>query len=154
MISFLITYIYVMYIVIKYGIPHSLSATYYLIKNKWIFSTVLAVSAGLILPILVTTNYSFLIFIALAGIFFVAFAPDFKSNSLEDNVHTYSAIISLISSQIWVALNAPIVLLLWIPYIVYLILDYIEYGKEMLEQSCFKFWAEIVMLLTVYLTFL
>jgi hypothetical protein len=101
MISFLLILLYVIYIVINYGIPKSISATYYLIKPKWIFSLILILSMALsfnqfmdITP----DSLKFLPFIFCSGIMLVAVASNFRSNTLTDKVHDYAAVISFISS--------------------------------------------------------
>lgn len=149
-LSLLCILFYIIYVVIKYGIPHSLSATYYSLVHKVIFSLVLAVSAGLILPTLLSITpdrFQFLTFLSIAGIMFVAAAPDYENDSLTDTIHTGSAIIALILSQVWVGLMNPIALLCWIPMIIYIIYWYKNLGK-----SNIKFWGEITMLLTIYVT--
>ena len=101
MISFLLILLYVIYIVINYGVPKSISATYYLIKPKWIFSLVLILSMVLSFNQFMDITpepFKFLPFIFCSGIIFVAAAPNFRSNTLTDKVHDYSAIISFIAS--------------------------------------------------------
>lgn len=151
--SFLIILIYLLYIVIKYGVPHSLSQTYYLIKHKWIFSLALISSTALILPGMLEMDYSYLAFPSLCGTMFVAFTPNFRDDSLVDQVHTWSAIAALIFSQLWVALTNPLILYAWIPFIIYVIIDIKDYRciKDFLDNSNAKFYAEVIMLLTVYL---
>lgn len=148
MISFIIIFLYVLYILLKYGVPHSLSQTYYILgKYGWIFSVVLILSVGFITPQLLELDYSYLAFISIAGVLFVAFAPNFMSDKLVDDVHVHSARIALIASQIWVYLHSPLILLLWIPIGIYGLISYLK-NKNF---GNIKFWGEIVMLLTVYL---
>lgn len=145
-VSIILISLYILYVVCKDGVPHSLSATYY--SHKTIFSLVL------ILSIIFSFNsfmqpeeWQFLPFIFLTGILFVAFAPDFRSDKLTDQVHTGAAIISLIASQIWVAIINPKVLWVWLLLLIYLFLK----RKEKISETNFKFWAEIIMLLTLVL---
>ena len=154
-LSLLCILLYILYIIINYGIPHSLSATYYSIIHKVTFSLVLAVSAGLILPILLEItpiSYQFLPFISIAGVLFVAAAPDYQGNNLTDYVHTTSAIVALIASQIWVYLISPWTLLFWIPLIIYVIWLWIKTKsiKTVFDKYPVKFWGEVIMLLTIY----
>lgn len=145
-ISIILISLYILYVVCKDGVPHSLSATYY--SHKTIFSLVL------ILSIIFSFNsfmqpekWQFLPFIFLTGILFVAFAPDFRDDELTDQVHTGAAIISLIASQIWVAIINPKVLWIWLLLLIYLFLK----RKEKISETNFKFWAEMIMLLTLVL---
>ena len=136
-LSFLIIFVYVIYCVWKNGIPKSLSATYY--NNGIWFSIVILLSTFLIFPKMLNMtpdNFTFLPFLMGAGISFVAIAPNFKSDWLDDKVHTVSAIIAFAASQIWIALLNPILLLTWIPFI--------------FVRNNYKFWAELIMLLTIY----
>ena len=149
MLSFTIILTYILYIICKYGVPHSISQSYYLIKHKWIFSLVLISSVALILPGMLEMEYSYLAFPALCGVLFVAATPNFKDDELTDDVHTYSAIVSLIFSQLWVIFTNPLVLLWWIPFIIYLLLQRGSI-KDILDNSNSKFYAELVMLLTIY----
>ena len=84
MLSLLLICSYILYIIIKYGVPHSLSQTYYLLKHKWIFSLVLVISVTTMLPKMLEMNYSYLAFPALCGVLFVAATPNFKDNNLVD----------------------------------------------------------------------
>lgn len=149
-VSFLLISLYVIYCIITKGIPHSLSSTYY--DNGWIFSAVLILSTALITPTmleLTPTKYQFLAFVSLCGTYFVALAPNFNSDILTDQVHTGAAIISLISSQIWVGLINPLTLLFWIPVIIYGLFA-LSKGYKLLEIPSIKFIGEIIMLLNVY----
>lgn len=155
LLSFLLIALYIIYFVIKYGVPHSLSATYYSIAYKVAFSLVLAVSAGLVLPTLLSitpVKYQFLAFLAIAGIMFVAAAPDYRNDDLVDYVHTGSAIFSLIISQILVFLISPYILMLWIPLILYIIILWINTKSlnKVFSDYPIQFWGEIIMLLTIY----
>lgn len=139
--SFLIIFSYLIYIIIKYGIPKSISQTYYLIQHKWVFSIILILSTILTLPSIMELNHQYLAFITICGVLFVAFAPNFMDDELVDSVHTYAAIIAFIASQLLVLLNNPIVLCCWIPYLIYITFT----------RQNFKFWAEIIMLITICL---
>jgi len=90
--------LYVISVVGKYKVPHSLSATYYDIKHKWLFGGVLAASSALILPKLLSFSHQALVFISTAATMFVAFAPDFKDDKLTDEVHTGAAFTAFAAS--------------------------------------------------------
>lgn len=87
---------------IKHGLQPSISHYYCLSKHKWLFSAVMVVSGGLLLPpMLEFGDAQFLAFFAGAAMLFVAAAPWHKNNS----VHTGAAIISGASSALWGLLN-------------------------------------------------
>lgn len=145
-ISIILVSLYIIYTVYKNGIPHSLSATYYSLTNKCVFSLVLILSIIFSFNEFMTPEkWQFLPFIFLSGILFVAFAPDFESNELTEKVHVGAAIVSLIASQIWVAIVRPQNLSLWVFFLIYLFIN----RKKKISETNYKFWAEIIMLLTL-----
>lgn len=120
------TFIYVAYNAIAiaiFGIPESLSNTYYLWKEKngkgWLFCLMMYIVVALMMPAWITisegSNFQFLAFLAPASLMFVGTAPRFKDFSLENKVHTISAIIAAACSLLWVALVTPYwwVMLIW-----------------------------------------
>lgn len=149
-LSLAIILVYIVYCLVTTGIPHSLSATYY--KTGWVFSATLSFAAALILPSMLSIsgeNYEFLAFIAVSSVFFVAFAPNFKSDKLVDMVHTGAAITALIASQLWVALVNPWNFLFWIPLVIYGTYGKLK-GYKLLDIPSIKFITEVLMLLTIY----
>ena len=150
LLSIFVIALYIIYAIIDKGIPISLSSTYY--DYSWIFSFIITLSSSLIFPSMLSVtpeNYQFLAFITFAGVLFVAFAPNFKTDTLIDNVHTIAAIITLIASQLWVALINPMYLLWWIPIIIYILVGFFK-KISILKLPGIKFWSEVVMLLTIY----
>ena len=111
------TAIYVAYNAIAlaiFGIPESLSNTYYLWREKnkgWLFCLMMYLVVALMMPAWITlsegSNFQFLAFLAPASIAFVGTAPRFKDSQLESRVHTISAIIAAACSLLWVALVTP-----------------------------------------------
>lgn len=87
---------------VRYGLRPSISTYHSLSKQKWLFSAVMVVSGGLLLPpMLEFGDAQFLAFFAGAAMLFVAAAPWHKNNS----VHTGAAIIAGASSALWGLLN-------------------------------------------------
>lgn len=147
-LSFSIILLYIVWSFISKGIPHSLSETYY--NNNFGFCFSLFFSTATIFPKLMQitpNNIQFILFLAVAGILFIIVAPDYKSNKFVDKVHTFSALITLIFSQIWVSLICPLCLFWWILLIVYGI---INFNKNILQIPKIKFIAECIMLITIY----
>lgn len=148
-ISFIIISLYIIYVLINIGVPHSLSATYYNFGK--LFSISLLLSAATLMPEALQffpENLKFLSFLALGGVIFVAISPDFLGDKLVDIVHTISATIILISSQILVTFTNPLLLLEWIPILIYIGLTFKKY--KILEIPKIKFLSELVMILTIY----
>ena len=148
-LSFIIIALYICYVLIDSGIPNSLSATYY--KYGKMFSIVLFSSTILLMPKLLEflpNNIEFLGFLSLIGVIAVAASPDFRNDKLTDKVHDISAVLAFIISQILVILINPLLLLNWIPVLIYIIVWYIKY--KTLNVPYIKFFAEVIMILTIY----
>ena len=114
----LATIVYIAYNAVSvayFGLPQSLSMTYYLWKNEsnlgYLFPIVMYAVVMLMMPSWITmsegSNFQFLAFLAPAAIAFVATAPAFMSSSLENKVHCWSAVIAAVCSVLWVVLVTP-----------------------------------------------
>jgi hypothetical protein len=121
------TAIYIAYNAVSlaiFGVPESLSNTYYLWKEKngkgWLFPLMMYAVVILMMPAWISlsegSNFQFLAFLAPASIMFVGTAPRFKDGDLENKVHTISAIIAAACSLLWGALVTPYwwVMLIWL----------------------------------------
>ena len=112
------TIIYVVYNAIAiatFGVPESLSNTYYLWKERngkgYLFCLMMYAVVALMMPAWLTlsegSDFQFLAFLAPMSIAFVGTAPRFKNDKLEGNVHSISAVIAAACSLAWVALVTP-----------------------------------------------
>lgn len=112
-ISLLITIVYLTYTIKLFGVPWSISETYYLLekrkKGSGILFTLWTWTAGL--PLLVAwlnitsgTDYQFLPFLACGSLMMLGTATQFKQ-SLTEMVHYVSAGICVVSALIWVILT-------------------------------------------------
>ena len=121
------TAIYLVYNAISlalFGIPKSLSDTYYLWKEHngkgWYFSLMMYSVVALMMPAWITmsegSDFQFLAFLAPAAITFVGTAPRFKDTALENHVHMTSAYLAAAFALAWVALVTPYwwVILIWL----------------------------------------
>lgn len=98
-----------------FGVPESLSNTYYLYQAKcnkgWLFCAMMYLVVAFMMPAWITmsegSDFQFLAFLAPASIAFVGTAPKFKDSDLENKVHTYSAYIAAACSLLWVTLVTP-----------------------------------------------
>lgn len=145
------TCIYVAYNTIclaLFGIPESLSNTYYLYKEKsnkgWLFPLMMYAVVALMMPAWITlsegSDFQFLAFLAPAAIAFVGTAPAFKSDDLENVVHTTAAIVAAICSLAWVAVITPYwwMILVWFGFIALAAILTSSY------KSCLVYWLEQV----------
>lgn len=131
-----------------FGIPESLSNTFYLYKEKcnkgWLFCLMMYIVVALMMPAWITlsegSNFQFLAFLAPASIMFVGTAPRFKDFDLENKVHTYSAYIAAACSLLWVVLVTPywLVMLIWLGFITLASIFTSSY------KTCLIYWLELV----------
>jgi hypothetical protein len=145
------TAIYVAYNAVSlaiFGVPESLSNTYYLYKEKWnkgwLFCLMMYLVVALMMPAWISlsegSNFQFLAFLAPASIAFVGTAPRFKDGDLENKVHIISAIIAAACSLLWVALVTPYwwVMLIWLGFIALASVLTSSY------KTCLVYWLEQV----------
>ena len=110
-----------------FGIPKSLSMTYYLYKDltpkgnlKALFPFMMYIVVAFMMPAWITmsegSNWQFLSFLAPASILFVGTAPAFKSSDLENTVHQVSAYLAAAFSIAWICLVTPFwwIVLIWL----------------------------------------
>lgn len=133
-----------------FGIPESLSNTYYLYKEKdnkgWLFPLMMYAVVAFMMPAWITmsegSDFQFLAFLAPSAIAFVGTAPAFKSDDLENVVHTAAAIVAAICSLAWVAVITPYwwMILVWFGSMACLAILTSSYRKALvywLEQVAF-----------------
>lgn len=101
---------YVFFILTRYGVLESISSSYYKLPKKYnmlftLFCWGFALPTAIIGFVLSEGSpYQFSIFIACSGIMFVGSAPDYKFGYLDNRVHTISAIIGVLFSQLFIFL--------------------------------------------------
>lgn len=115
-ISFTILISYIIAVVWRWGLPWSVSQTFFDIKRKYIFSLVMFASFGLLLIPLIEALPSWAAifgFLACAGGFLVGAAPNLNEQ-LEHKVHMSGAITLAICSQICVGILCFPILIGWL----------------------------------------
>jgi hypothetical protein len=109
--AFIIYAIYNAIALSLFGVPKSLSMTYYLFmeKKKWLsvwFPVMMLSMVVLLIPSWLEISdgsyLQFMAFLAAGGIMFTGSAPAFKSSDLENKVHTGSAAFAAIFALLWV----------------------------------------------------
>lgn len=107
--SLIIMLSYLGMVLIRFGIPKSISESYYLLgKMGWLFQVTLFSVAFLVVPTLIdrsSENTQFLAFLACMGLAFVGAAPLFK-RKLEGKVHYISAAMCCGGLVLWQVFNA------------------------------------------------
>lgn len=145
-VSLIIMSIYLGMVLIKFGIPKSISETYYLLgKMGWLFQVTLFSVAFLVVPTLIdrsSENTRFLAFLACAGLAFVGAAPLFK-RELDGKVHYISAAMCCGGLVLWQVFNASWVvpLICFVAIIPPMLFD----GKRM-------WWLEIATIVSAYVS--
>lgn len=145
------TAIYVAYNVVSsalFGIPESLSNTYYLWKERsnkgWLFPLMMYAVVAFMMPAWISmsegSDFQFLAFLAPSAIAFVGTAPAFKSDDLENVVHSTAAIVAAICSLAWVAVITPYwwMILVWFGFIALAAILTSSY------KTCLVYWLEQV----------
>lgn len=151
------TLIYVAYNAVSltyFGVPHSLSMTYYLWKEKanigYLFPCMMYMVVAFMMPAWITlsegSNFQFLAFLAPASIAFVGTAPRFKDSQLESRVHTVSAIIAAACSLAWVALLTPY----WVAIPIYVVFEGAKAFFSKTYKTCLVYWLEQVAFLSTF----
>lgn len=149
---------YVWAVAEKYGIPASVSDTYYALEHPKVFTACMAGAAFLTLPAALEASGEasrFLIFLSVAGMMMTGLFPHFKT--YEKGLHYTGAGMLFACSQAWVCANAPSALLLWIPLLAWLAVQvkraYADGAEVMrcLSKEHAMFWAEVTVMATTYL---
>ena len=163
LLSFLTIATYTAIVTIKSGTPYSISETYYRIYHKKWFTFVMLFTAITLLPAALdnsSENSQFLIFLSVAGMGVVGLSPNFiHGEKSEQMAHYVGSGMLLIFSQSWVGCNLPWALTWWIVYVMWIIFNF---NKSNPEQSFYDrlvstkpvFYAEIIVMITVYATVL
>ena len=153
--AFIIYFVYNAVALSLFGVPKSLSMTFYLFKEKknWtciFFPIMMLTMAGALLPawleISEGSDLQFMAFLAAAGIIFTGSAPAFKSSSLENSVHMTSAVVAAIFALLWVALVAN----LWYVILVWLIAITVIAFLTKSVKSSYIYWLETVAFLSTF----
>lgn len=134
------------------GIPYSISATYYTLDHKLIFGASMCLTAMFLFPVVwglsTTLIMQLLAIAACAGLIGIGLAPDFKDSWI-NKVHCTSAAITLICSQLWVALTPIwwVLIPVWILYIVYTVWYMAKHVTDSIISDFIRtrpmFWTEI-----------
>lgn len=160
-LSLIVIASYVGVMIRRNGIPYSISDTYYSLEHKAWFGFSIISTALLLMPsILERTpeSYQFLAFLMCAGLCFVGVAPNFKAG-LDRPVHIVATTIAALCSQVWVVLTQPWIMALWIVYVMWIVFNFNKSSPMLsfynrLTSTKPLFYAEVVMIITVYATIL
>lgn len=142
-----------------FGVPKSLSDTFYLYNEKKkylgiLFPIMMVSMAGLLLPawleISALSSLQFTAFLAAAGIIFTGSAPAFKSNDLEKRVHICSALTAAVFALLWVIFVSKLWFTILIWFAVILLIAFIT--KTI--KSSYIYWLETVAFMSTFTSIL
>lgn len=163
-ISFIIFLAYVSGMILYFGVPASISDTYYKLENRhkgagWLFTAFCWGLAGTLLPAwidMTPESYQFTCFLSAAGLMFVGAAPQFKL-SLTGSVHYGSAAVCVIFSQLWVGLTCWWVLIpIWLAFILYTVVAMSKHVTGSLRGDFIStkpmLWCEVAAIGASYVT--
>lgn len=155
--SLVILMSYTVAVCIKFGIPTTLSESYYFIYKKYLFTLVLWLSGFLLLPPIMEMtggDTQIIPFLSVIGIMIVGAAPRYKEQ--ERTLHIIGATMAGFFSQLWIILYAyPWTLLTWFILIIWAIgilieSKLVEWSEELDKRKWF-FWAEMLAFINLYL---
>ena len=155
--SLVILMSYTVAVCIKFGIPTTLSESYYFIYKKYLFTLVMWLSGFLLLPPIMEMtggDTQIIPFLSIIGIMIVGAAPRYKEQ--ERTLHIMGATMAGFFSQLWIILYAyPWTLLTWAILIIWAIGILIESKlmewSEELDKRKWFFWAEMLAFINLYL---
>lgn len=155
--SLVILMSYTVAVCIKFGIPTTLSESYYFIYKKYLFTLVMWLSGFLLLPPIMEMtggDTQIIPFLSIIGIMIVGAAPRYKEQ--ERTLHIMGATMAGFFSQLWIILYAyPWTLLTWAILIIWAIgilieSKLVEWSEELDKRKWF-FWAEMLAFINLYL---
>ena len=149
--------IYNIVILMLFGVPKSLSNTYYLFKDKegtlkFLFPSMMTLLAFLLMPawleISEGSSFQFTAFLSAASVLFVGMAPAFKDSVLESKVHSISAYICAAAAIAWICLVTPY----W--YIILIVFGVIAAISVITKtwKTCYIYWLEMVAFVSTFIS--
>lgn len=123
------------------GIPDSVSATAYAIKNPHYFTSAMFAEVALLLPMFLENtpdSAEWLAFLSMLGLGAVGATPDYRKEG--GIAHNIGGFLTGIGSQLVIALNNPIILSTWALY-----------PLTLIQKKNYTFWAEIICFLNIIL---
>ena len=142
-----------------FGVPKSLSMTYYLYKDrldilKVLFPAMISMLVICLMPCWLQLSegspFQFLAFLSAGALGFVGAAPAFKSSSLENSVHQVSAYFCAACAILWIILVTPY----W--YVVLIVLGIVAALAIVTKtwKTSYIYWLEMVAFVSTFITIL
>ncbi len=144
-IAVLLITAYLSFVIIRRKeLPESISQTVFDLPKRWIWSAFLGLEAWLIAPAFVELtgeNTQFLSFFTVIALGVLGVYPLFKGES--NTIHNVAGVLVCVFSQLVIAFNRPLLLLIWILFALLMVLK--------TGRSKWCFFAETICFVSVYL---
>lgn len=149
--------IYNIVALILFGIPKSLSMTYYLFKErkntlKILFPAMIAMLCLLLIPCWLElsegSNFQFLSFLAPAALMFVGFTPAFNDADMYKTIHNIAAYTCAVFALLWIILVTPY----W--YVILIVLGVMAAISIVTKtwKTCYIYWLEMVAFVSLFIS--
>lgn len=152
-------FLYLIYNVVAlslFGVPHSLSMTYYLFKERsntlrYLFPSMMICMAMFLAPCWLelskNSDFQFTAFLSIAGMIFVGGSPSFMSSKLESKIHDISAYLASSAAIAWIVLVTPYWYVIPIIFSLFAIIAI----ATKTAQNCYIFWLENVAIVSTFI---
>ena len=149
--------IYNIVALVLFGVPKSLSMTYYLFKDKidtlkFLFPAMMSMLTIFLMPcwlqISEGSDFQFTAFLSAASILFVGAAPAFKSSSMENMVHQVAAYLAAAAAVAWICLVTPY---WYVILIVLAVIALIAWATKTWKTS-YIYWLEMVAFVSTFIS--
>ena len=157
--AFLVYLLYNISVWCFFGLPFSLSQTFYLFqeRNKYLrflFPAMMVIIACCLLPswleISKNENLEFMAFLSVGGMLFTGFTPTFKNSDLEDKIHTYSAYLSSAFALLWIIFVTQ---LWYVIVLTFIFISLITYFTKTFKSS-YVYCLETVVFISTFIAIL
>ena len=147
--------IYNIIALILFGVPKSLSMTYYLYKErrnalKILFPSMIVLLCIFLIPCWLTlsegSNFQFLSFLAPASLMFVGFTPAFNDDDMYKMIHNIAAYSCAAFALLWIILVTPF----W--YIILIVFGLIATIAVITKtwKTSYTYWLEMVAIISTF----
>ena len=149
--------IYNIIVLMLFGVPKSLSMTYYLFKSrqnslKIMFPTMIVLLCIFLIPCWLTlsegSNFQFLSFLAPAALMFVGFTPTFNDADMHKMIHDIAAYSCAVFALLWIILVTSY---WYIILIVFILISIIAIATKT-WKTCYTYWLEIVVFISSFVS--
>lgn len=153
-------FMYIIYLVITlmlFGVPKSLSSTYYLFKDrinnlKYLFPSMIIMMVVFMTPCWLELSkdatFQFTAFLSIVGLLFVGATPAFRDSEMNSKIHDVAAYMCVLFAILWIVLVTPY---WYILLIVCIIVGALAYVTKTWKTSHI-FWLENAVLFSTFIS--